>query len=94
MSILTAANVVYMIQNSLTGEFLASAKGAPKFTADVWNVTKDGRLANREIAKKVRTSVRAALEGDVPAVAIDIVRVRADVRRGSLGRPRKVQESV
>lgn len=88
MSKLTAENVVYMIQNSLTGEFLSSLSKTT-FTPCVW----DGQhFANRAEGTKARTQVRAAFEGDVPAIAIDIVRVRADVRRGTRGRPRKIAE--
>ena len=90
MSKLITQNVVYMIQNSLTGEFLTSLEELT-FSGSVW----DGqRFPNRAQGAKVRTAVRAALAADVPAIAIDIVRVRADVRRGSLGRPRKIAEAV
>lgn len=90
MSILTAANVVYMVQNSLTGEFLTNLKGMT-FSGSVW----DGQhFPNRTEVAKARTQVRAHFDGEIPAAAIDIVRVRADVRRGSLGRPRKIAETV
>ena len=86
MSSLSNQNVVYMIQNSLTGEFLSQLSSL-KFGPTVW----DGQhFANREAAKKARTTVRAAL--DVNPLAIDVVRVRADVRRGTRGRPRKIEE--
>jgi hypothetical protein len=90
MSKLTAENVVYMVQNLVTGEFLANSQ--MKFTANVWDVSTQGRFPNREAAKKARTQARTALASDVNPVAIDIVRVRADVRRGTRGRPRKIAE--
>ncbi len=90
MSKLTAENVVYMVQNSLTGEFLTNLKSMA-FSPTVW----DGQhFPNRAEGTKARTQVRAALANDVPAIAIDIVRVRADVRRGTRGRPRKIAETV
>jgi hypothetical protein len=90
MSILAAQNVVYMVQNSLTGEFLTSLKGMT-FSGSVWD---GAHFPNRAEGTKARTAVRAALANDVPAIAIDIVRVRADVRRGTRGRPRKIAETV
>lgn len=85
MSILTSENVVYMIQNSQSGEFLTDLK-AMTFSGSVW----DGQhFANRELASKARTKVRTTL--DCNPVAIDVVRVRADVRRGTRGRPRKIE---
>lgn len=90
MSKLTAENVVYMLQNVCTGEFLTSTKTL-KFSPSVW----DGQhFANRETVGKARTAVRTALAGDINPAAIDIVRVRADVRRGTRGRPRIVAETV
>lgn len=79
------ALVVYMVCNFESNEFLASTSDM-SFCATPWGGC---GYPNREAAKKARTQVRSALT-DTNPVAIDIVRVRADVRRGTRGRPRKI----
>jgi hypothetical protein len=77
--------VVYMICNFESNEFL-SVLETMTFSPSPF----DGeRFTSREEAKKARTQTRLALT-DINPIALDIVRVRADVRRGSLGRPRKI----
>lgn len=85
MNLSHSNSIRYGIMNALTGEFFAKSTKQPWTT----NVFETQFVMNREQAAKLRTQVRAQF-GEIPAVAIDIVRVRADVRRGSLGRPRKV----
>jgi hypothetical protein len=74
-----------MVCNFESNEFLASLTDM-SFVATPWG---GQGYPNREAAKKARTQVRAAL-ADTNPIAIDIVRVRADVRRGTRGRPRKI----
>ena len=84
MNLSHANSIRYGIMNALTGEFITSkGQWAP--------CAFDARfVSNREQANRLRTEVRKAFDGEIDPVAIDIVRFRLDVRRGTLGRPRKV----
>lgn len=84
MDLSHANSIRYTIMNALTGEFLTQ-RGT--WTPCVFDAN---LVMSREVAGKLRTEARKAYADDIDPVALDIVRVRADVRRGSLGRPRKV----
>lgn len=80
----TNSHVRYAVMNTLTGEFVDS-RG---FTANPF----EARLcATKELGNKLRTEVRKAYDGEVPAAAIVTCRMRMDVRFAQIGRPRKVQ---
>ena len=84
MNLSNSNSIRYGIMNALTGEFLTS-KGA--WTACVFDAN---MVTNRDDAKAMRTQARKEYAHETSPAAIDIVRVRADVRRASLGRPRNV----